>query len=130
QMRPLRRVLTCGAAELSYRYVETPIRSGAIGRYLSRYRTAHGERRRRIARLGGVVALASTAAVLALGAGLANAQGETPHIPGIAAHANDNGPGADPGTIKQIRARTHHTLPTSATRPPRDTGSTGTSGRP
>ena len=30
----LRLVLSFGAAELSYRFIETPIRSGAIGRYL------------------------------------------------------------------------------------------------
>ena len=43
----LRLVLSFGAAELSYRYVETPIRGGAIGRYLAGIRTAHGAQRQR-----------------------------------------------------------------------------------
>jgi len=127
QLLTLRLVLTLGAAELSYRYVETPIRSGAIGRYLSRLRMAHGARRRRIARFGGVVALASTAAVLALGAGLANAQGEAPAIPGLAQHAHDQGPGADARTITQIRKQTHRG-PTGASGSTGPTGSTGVTG--
>jgi peptidoglycan/LPS O-acetylase OafA/YrhL len=125
----LRMVLTLGAADLSYRYVETPIRSGAIGRYLSRLRNSDGERRRRVARFGGVVALASTAAVLALGAGLANAQGESPSIPGLAKHAHDQGPGADTHTIREIRQRTRGPSGASgSTGPTGVTGSTGTSG--
>ena len=124
----LRLVLTLGAAELSYRYVETPIRSGAIGRYLSRLRTADGVRRRRIARFGGVVALASTAAVFALGAGLANAQGESPSIPGIAKQARDQGPGADAQIIKQIRDQAHGGGSTGASGPTGSTGVTGSTG--
>ena len=48
----LRLGLSFGAAELSYRYVETPIRGGAIGRYLARLRTERGEIRRRVAPAG------------------------------------------------------------------------------
>src|SRR6185295_18411527 len=48
----LRLTASLAAAELSYRYVETPIRSGAIGRYLYRLRFEHGVRRQRAARRG------------------------------------------------------------------------------
>ncbi len=37
--------ITAGVAELSYRYVETPIRHGAIGRWLHADRTIHWRRR-------------------------------------------------------------------------------------
>jgi len=94
---------------------------------MSRLRAAHGARRRRIARLGGVVALASTVAVFALGAGLANAQGETPSIPGLAQHAHDQGPGADSHTISAIRNQTHPGGISGTSGPTGVTGSTTTS---
>ena len=84
----LRLGLSFGAAELSYRYVESPIRGGAIGRYLARLRTERGEIRRRVARRGVVVATASALTVMALGVGLASAQGETASIPGVNARAH------------------------------------------
>jgi peptidoglycan/LPS O-acetylase OafA/YrhL len=107
----LRLGLSFGAAELSYRYVETPIRGGAIGRYLERLRTERGEIRRRVARRGVVVATASALTVMALGVGLASAQGETASIPGVnaKAHAHDKGNVADAKTIARLRASQHHT---------------------
>nr|MBA3606406.1 acyltransferase [Acidimicrobiia bacterium] len=55
----VRLVLTVIAAELSYRYVEVPIRSGAIGRWRARLAAA-GDRRRQVS----PIAFAGAAAVL------------------------------------------------------------------
>src|SRR5207249_236893 len=52
----LRLALSFAAAQLSYRYVESPIRNGALGRYRDRLKTAHGQRKRLLARRGFVVA--------------------------------------------------------------------------
>jgi peptidoglycan/LPS O-acetylase OafA/YrhL len=122
-----RLLLTFGAAELSYRFVEVPIRNGAIGRYIARLRTSSGRPKQRIARRGAVIALATVLVVFALGAGLANAQGETPHIPGIdeAAHRGDKGNSASAQTLQNIR---NHTSTTTTTRPTHATGPTGPSG--
>ncbi len=126
----LRLVLTLAAAELSYRFVEVPIRNGAIGRYLSRLRAAHGPPRRRIATRGVVIGLATALGVFALGASLANAQGETPHIPGIDenTHGGDKGDRVNPDTLENIRNRTSTTTITTTTRPKGVTGPTGSSG--
>jgi peptidoglycan/LPS O-acetylase OafA/YrhL len=124
----LRLVLSVGAAELSYRYVETPIRGGAIGRYFAQLRTERGVTRRRIARRGFVVAAFSSLAAFALGAGLASAQGETPQIPGInaRAHARDQGDVADRKTIEELRRRNTTTTIATPTTKRRITGATGT----
>jgi peptidoglycan/LPS O-acetylase OafA/YrhL len=125
QLATLRLGLTLGAAELSYRFVEVPIRNGAIGRYVSRLRAAHGPPRRRIARRGAVIGLASVLVVFALGASLANAQGETPHIPGIDenAHKGDKGDRVSAETLRNLRNRTSST--TTTTRPTGASGPTG-----
>lgn len=135
----LRLVLSFAAAELSYRYVETPIRSGAIGRYFTRLRTAHGVRRQRVARRGIVVTVSASLAVFGLGAGLALAQGETARIPGAsAANAQGKGNSVDAKTIAELRARNRHrpTVPrrgggsgaTRGTAATRRTGGTGGTG--
>lgn len=125
----LRLVLSFGAAELSYRYVETPIRSGAISRYLTRLRTTRGVRRQRIARGGIVVTVTALLAVIGLGAGLAFTQGETARIPGAsAADAHDKGNSVDPRTIAELRARHLHpptTRPVSGSGAKGGTGGTG-----
>jgi peptidoglycan/LPS O-acetylase OafA/YrhL len=125
----LRLALSFGAAELSYRYVETPIRNGAIGRYLALLRTEHGEIRRRIARRGFVIAASSSIVVVALGAGLASAQGETPRIPGFnaRAHSKDKGDIADPRVLAALRRRSSTTTTRGATGP---TGHTSTTRHP
>ncbi len=117
----LRLVLSFAAAELSYRYVETPIRGGAIGRYVERVRSERPDLRRRLARRGIVIALGSSLAVFALGAGLAGAQGKTEMIPGAKAntHAGDKGNTVDPAVIsrlQQLRAATTTTRRTTTTR--------------
>ena len=57
----LRLVLTVIAAELSYRYVEVPIRNGAFARWRRRLARRHGARRRT-----GPIVLASVAGLLLL----------------------------------------------------------------
>ena len=115
-----------GAAELSYRYVETPIRGGAIGRYLARLRTERGVVRRRVERRGIIVVTALAAVVITLGASLAGAQGEQPHIPGFnpRAHAGDKGDVADKSTLEKLR----HSTTTTSTTTTRATGATGPTG--
>ena len=123
----LRLVLSFGAAELSYRYVETPIRSGAIGRYLAGIRSARGDSRKRAARRGVLVALTSVLTVVGLGAGLAIAQGQTPQIPGAkTAGAHDRGSKANAETLAELRQHNlgHPGVPGGTGR----TGGTGGSG--
>jgi peptidoglycan/LPS O-acetylase OafA/YrhL len=69
----LRLGLTVGIAELSYRYVEMPIRRGAIDRWIARWRAATGAARRRLTRQGSAVIAAFAAVVVAIGFGLATA---------------------------------------------------------
>ena len=57
----VRLLLTAGAAELSYRYVEVPVRNGALGRWRQRLVRYHGAR----GRLGPVVLAGAGAALLA-----------------------------------------------------------------
>jgi len=123
----LRLVLTFGAAELSYRYVEMPIRAGAIGRYLARLRTERGVVRRRIERRGIVTVMGVAAVAIILGGSLAAAQGEQPRIPGFnpRAHAGDRGNVADKATLAKLRAQTTTTTTTTT----RGTGVTVTTAK-
>ncbi|MDQ1479354.1 MAG: hypothetical protein QOI44_215, partial [Actinomycetota bacterium] len=117
---------TFASAELSYRYVETPIRGGAIARYLGRLRTEHGVVRRRVERRGLVIVTALAAVVITLGASLAGAQGEQPHIPGFnpRAHVGDKGDVADKSTLERLR----HSTTTTSTTIKQATGATGPTG--
>lgn len=61
-------VVTGILAELSYRFVEVPIRKGAIGAWLARYRASKGEARASLARkamLGGLVCSLSGLVIVA-----------------------------------------------------------------
>ena len=73
-VQALRLAITLALAELSYRFVETPIRRGLIGRAWARWKEAGG-----FALVGraGVAVVTSLAVVVALGIGLANAQTTT-----------------------------------------------------
>jgi peptidoglycan/LPS O-acetylase OafA/YrhL len=120
--------LSLGAAELSYRYIETPIRRGAIGRYRSVIGTAVGEHRRRLARRGVVIGGAITAAVVVLGAGLATAQAPAASVPGITETASQNGAKIDPGALQILQ---HHSRVSDATTPTtRGKGAHGHAGPP
>lgn len=69
----LRLALTVAVAECSYRYVEQPVRHGRLGAHLRALRTAPAAQRpelwARTARVGGVVALVATLAVVGLTSG-------------------------------------------------------------
>jgi peptidoglycan/LPS O-acetylase OafA/YrhL len=110
----IRLLLTFAAAEFSYRYVETPIRSGAISRYRSVIRTAVGEHRQRLARRGVVIGGGITAAAVLLGTGLATAQAPAANIPGITETGNQNGAKLDPSALQILRQTPNsHTTPTT-----------------
>jgi peptidoglycan/LPS O-acetylase OafA/YrhL len=117
----LRLGLSFGAADLSYRYVERPIRNGAIGRYLNRVREEHGERRQRAARRGVIVTVSALVVVFGLGAGLASKQGQTEKIPGF------NGKGAAAGKGSAVNQQTLESL--RHAHDPKPTGASGGSGR-
>ena len=91
----LRLGLTFVVAELSYRYVEIPIRRGAIGAFLARWRGAEPDER---AHIGRRVLASSGVAIAALGlmgAGLATAKPVDQAIPADVAAAigiDDGGP--------------------------------------
>ncbi len=127
QLLVLRLVLSFGAAELSYRYVETPIRGGAVGRYWARLHTERGPARHRVERRGIIIATAVAAVVITLGASLAGAQGEQPHIPGFNAGAQkgDRGNVADPRTIDKLRNQNSTTTTVHATGATGGTAPTG-----
>jgi hypothetical protein len=79
-----------------------------------------------------VIGLATVLVVFALGAGLANAQGRPPHIPGIdeAAHKADKGNEVSAETLKHLRESRNSTTTTTtrATGPTGVTGATGVTG--
>ncbi len=107
----VRMALSFGAAELSYRYVESPIRHGALGRYRERLQTARGARKRRLARRGLVGAGALTLVAFMLGAGLASAQPRTEKFVGPT-----NGAAPDPSALAALGGVTTTTLdPTPTT---------------
>ena len=62
--------LTVGAAELSFRFVETPLRKGALGRWYSDLQTSDGARRRALARRGLSVGAVFAVLVVLIGTGL------------------------------------------------------------
>ncbi len=74
----LRFALTVLVAELSYRFVETPIRNGALGRAWQSLREARGRRRWWLGARWGSLAGAVTVSTLALGISVAGAQPPPP----------------------------------------------------
>ncbi|MFM8971683.1 MAG: acyltransferase family protein [Actinomycetota bacterium] len=108
----LRLGLTFGLAELSDRFVEQPIRHGAIGHYRERLRTSTGAVHEVLVRRGMFVGATLTVAVLMLGVGLASAQGKTIEIAG----PTDGGV-ADPAAIDALRNATSSTTTTRPTGP-------------
>ncbi len=65
--------LTVGIAELSYRYVEMPIRRGAIDRWVKRWREATGAAKRRLTQQGSAIVALAAAIVVVIGISLASA---------------------------------------------------------
>ncbi len=91
----LRMALTFAVAELSYRFVEIPIRRGAIGNYLQRWREADPDERARMSRAVVSGAAVSIAALGIVGFGLATAPAADQQIPDDVAAAigiDDGGP--------------------------------------
>jgi peptidoglycan/LPS O-acetylase OafA/YrhL len=74
----LRLALTVMLADLSYRYVETPIRKGALRRAWSAFRDAQGFRRRRLSVLWAAGAVPVLTLCAALGVAVAQAQPSAP----------------------------------------------------
>ena len=93
----LRLGLTIGVAELSYRFVEMPIRRGAIDRWVKRWRQATGATRRRLTQQGSAILALAVAIVVVLGISLAsapapNAQEALPDDVAAAIGLDDGGP--------------------------------------
>jgi len=93
----LRLGLTVGIAELSYRFLEMPIRRGAIDRWLTTWREASGRARTRLTRQGTAVVAVLAAIVLSVGWALATAPapGAQEALPADVAQAlglDDGGP--------------------------------------
>ncbi|HEY7437908.1 MAG TPA: acyltransferase family protein [Acidimicrobiia bacterium] len=114
----LRFAMTLGMAELSYRFVEQPIRHGALGRWFARMREASGAEwgtmaRRTLATIGGGALL-----VVLVFVGLATAR-PAPPPPGIDTSASAGqliGSSPAPSTPAQTPGLTPRTTP--ATRAP------------
>ncbi len=109
-----RLVLSFAAAELSFRFVETPIRRGAIGRYREVVRDAVGQHRRRLVRRGAVIVGALGLTAVMLGTGLATAQAQAPSVPGVDAGGSSNGALANQSALDKLRPTTT-TIGTSRT---------------
>ena len=99
----IRLALSFGAAELSFRLVETPIRKGAIGRYREILRGAAGDYRQRLIRRGAVVGGALTFAAVVLAMGLATAQAQGTSAPGVNDQSSQNGSHLDPSALARLQ---------------------------
>jgi hypothetical protein len=79
----LRIGLAVGAAALSFKYVEEPIRGGAIGRWLGAYRQSRGEHRRQMTRGLAVISGGLVVTLLAIMIGLSGgtAPARPPGVP-------------------------------------------------
>ena len=118
------------AAELSYRFVETPIRQGAFARYRERLSDTHGEPKQRLVRRGAVIGGALLVGAAMLGTGLAAAE---PQKTEQAAGATDDGSKMDPCIAAQLQnkpapagcATTTTAVATATTMTPTTTKATG-----
>jgi peptidoglycan/LPS O-acetylase OafA/YrhL len=98
-----RLLLSFGAAELSFRFIETPIRRGAIGRYREVVRDSVGARRNRLIRRGAVIGSSLTLLLFLLGTGLATAQAQAPAIPGVNEADSQNGSKIDQSALRRLQ---------------------------
>jgi peptidoglycan/LPS O-acetylase OafA/YrhL len=112
--------LTFGAAELSYKFIETPIRHGAIGRYRERLKESHGSIHRRLLSRGIVTIGALSLIVVVLFAGLASADPKK-EFTGPA-----NGGSADSSALSALLNNASSTTTTTTVPPtPTTTGKNG-----
>ena len=112
----LRFGLTFLAADLSFRYVETPIRQGAIGRYVQTVRAERGMRRSRLVRRGAVITGVVVLSVTLLGLGLAGSKSPPVVIAGIdpaEAAAQEGNAGKPADNLEAIRKQFENTPTTS-----------------
>jgi peptidoglycan/LPS O-acetylase OafA/YrhL len=110
----LRLALTLGIAALSYKYVEIPIRSGAIRRYMERLHTARGAGKRRLATRGMAVAGVISLLAVGLGTGLANAEPGHEKVHGITNQAAEEKRDPD-APRKEALSELQRTLSSSTT---------------
>jgi peptidoglycan/LPS O-acetylase OafA/YrhL len=101
----LRTGLSFLAADLSYRFVETPIRNGALARYRERLRDAHGAPKQRLMRRGAVLGGSLVLLAAMLGTGLAAAQPPSDDHAGIA-QGDGDGSKIDPCALAQLQGIT------------------------
>jgi len=99
----LRLVLSAGLAELSYRYVELPVRTGAIGRSLNRVRrnlrAASPDRRRQVRRSWTALGTVALGLVLLVGTAVARAEPPPPFVSLLATEGALAEAGGEPGPV-------------------------------
>ncbi len=126
----LRIGLTFVFATLSYKYVEEPFRSGAVGRRFDEWRKARGERKRQLGTSFAVVGGAVVAGVLVIAAGFAGAD-PTPRPQGVPEVSSivlepsttttiPGAPVGDPAATTTTTGGAASTTPGAATAPPAD----------
>jgi peptidoglycan/LPS O-acetylase OafA/YrhL/lysophospholipase L1-like esterase len=108
----LRLVATCLMAELSYRYVETPIRSGAVGRAWTAWRETRGTQRWRLGlRWAGATA---TVAVVFFVVGISVVEAQPPAAPAyLSVTSIDTVPTVIPPAPSPAASTTAAALPSS-----------------
>jgi peptidoglycan/LPS O-acetylase OafA/YrhL len=123
----LRLGVTVVLADISYRYVETPIRRGALGRSWRALREANGFRRRRLSVLWAGAAVPAVVLCAALGVAVARAQPPEPpsYIATKAIHSKV--PSDTPGAAVSIETtRSHARAPVAAAKADAGLSTTGT----
>jgi len=118
----LRLVLSAGLAELSYRYVEVPVRTGALGRSLSRVRrnlrAATPDRRRQVRRSWTVLGSVTLGLVLLVTTAVARAEPPPPFVSLLAPEGALAEPGPALDSFVPIGAAAEDENTTPSTNPP------------
>jgi peptidoglycan/LPS O-acetylase OafA/YrhL len=110
----LRLALTCAVAELSYRFIEHPIREGAIGRFAQAWRQASHSGRRPLAWRASVAVLPAAAMLVMAGAALAITPSAKPGgeiAPDVAEAMGIANGGPTKVTIERFAARPPSSMP-------------------
>ncbi len=119
----LRIGLTLGAAEVSYRYVEQPLRSGVLGGWWRSFRESTGQRRAAYARQLTIVGGASVALIALIGMGLQQAASspdrekialEAAAVPDLESATTTAPPPSTTTTVPASTVAGETTLPTTA----------------
>jgi hypothetical protein len=109
----LRLGLSFGAADLSYRYIETPIRHGVLGKWITQNREREVPRQQVLVRTFALVMPLVLVALL-LGAGLVNAKSQAVNIPGLSSASSHHvdPDEVDPAILSGLRNGGHTTTTT------------------